>query len=100
MLNQQQTEQKVAVFLTESDKHYQLAGDFLKQHYQLSPREAKICEFFVNGYNLEAIAKECTLTLSSVRTYMKYIFAKTQCSTQVELFRLLVDLSLDFEHIP
>lgn len=100
MLNQQQTEQKVAVFLTEPDKHYQLAGDFLKQHYQLSPREVKICELFVNGYNLEAIAKECTLTLSSVRTYMKYIFAKTQCSTQVELFRLLVDLSLDFEHIP
>ena len=100
MLNQQQTEQKVAVFLSEPDKYYQLAGDFLKQHYQLSPREVKICELFVNGYNLEAIAKECTLTLSSVRTYMKYIFAKTQCSTQVELFRLLVDLSLDFEHIP
>ena len=100
MLNQQQTEQKVAVFLSEPDKYYQLAGDFLKQHYQLSPREVKICELFVNGYNLEAIAKECTLTLSSVRTYMKYIFAKTQCSTQVELFRLLVDLSLNFEHIP
>lgn len=98
--NQQQIEQKVAVFLTEPDKHYQLAGDFLKQHYQLSQREVEICQLFVDGYNLEAIAKECTLTLSSVRTYMKYIFAKTECSTQVELFRLLVGLSLDFEHIP
>ncbi|HEX5381777.1 MAG TPA: helix-turn-helix transcriptional regulator [Acinetobacter sp.] len=98
--NQQQIEQKVAVFLTEPDKHYQLAGDFLKQHYQLSQREVKICQLFVDGYNLEAIAEECTLTLSSVRTYMKYIFAKTECSTQVELFRLLVGLSLDFEHIP
>jgi DNA-binding NarL/FixJ family response regulator len=98
--NQQQIEQKVAVFLTEPDKHYQLAGDFLKQHYQLSQREVEICQLFVDGYNLEAIAEECTLTLSSVRTYMKYIFAKTECSTQVELFRLLVGLSLDFEHIP
>lgn len=98
--NQQQTEHKVAVFLTEPNQHRQLASAFLKQHYQLSQREVKICELFINGYNLEAIAEECTLTLSSVRTYMKYIFAKTECTTQVELFRLLVDLSLDFEHIP
>ena len=100
MLNEQVMEQKVAVFLTEPDKQYQLAHEFLKQHYQLSQREIKICELFVNGYNLEAIAIECSLTLSSVRTYIKYIFAKTHCSTQVELFPLLAGLTLDFEHIP
>jgi DNA-binding CsgD family transcriptional regulator/GAF domain-containing protein len=100
MLNEQISEQKVAVFLTEPDKQYQLAHEFLRQHYQLSQREIKICELFVNGYNLEAIAIECSLTLSSVRTYIKYIFAKTHCSTQVELFRLLASLTLDFEHIP
>jgi DNA-binding CsgD family transcriptional regulator len=100
MLNEQISEQKVAVFLTEPDKQYQLAHEFLRQHYQLSQREIKICELFVNGYNLEAIAIKCSLTLSSVRTYIKYIFAKTHCSTQVELFRLLASLTLDFEHIP
>ena len=100
MQNEQHTEHKVAVFLTEPDKHYQLAHAYLRQHYQLSQREIKICELFVNGYNLEAIAIECSLTLSSVRTYIKYIFAKTHCSTQVELFRLLASLALDFEHIP
>jgi DNA-binding CsgD family transcriptional regulator len=93
-------EQKVAIFLTEPEKSYQLAHAFLKQNYQLSNREIRICELFLNGYNLEAIAQECSLTLSSVRTYMKYIFAKTHCNTQVELFRLLASLTHEFEHIP
>ncbi|MHA3890940.1 helix-turn-helix transcriptional regulator [Acinetobacter sp. GXMZU3951] len=93
-------EQKVAIFLTEPEKSYQLAHAFLKQNYQLSNREIRICELFLNGYNLEAIAQECSLTLSSVRTYMKYIFAKTHCNSQVELFRLLASLTHEFEHIP
>ncbi|TCB37382.1 hypothetical protein E0H82_01850 [Acinetobacter sp. ANC 4910] len=62
MPNQQQTEQKMVVFLTEPDKHYQLASDCLKQHDQLSQREVKICQLCVDGYNLEAITEECTLT--------------------------------------
>ena len=71
----------------------------MKAIYQLSNREIEICELFVNGLNLEEISKQCNITLSSVRTYFKTIYSKTNCTSQVQLMQLLLGLTVDFEHI-
>ncbi len=92
-------QQRVAIFLTESSERHQLAEQFVKDRYGLSNRELQLCELFLNGLNLEQIAEHCGISLQSARTYLKHIFSKTQCSSQVELIRLLMGLTVNFEHI-
>ncbi|MEB6677820.1 helix-turn-helix transcriptional regulator [Acinetobacter haemolyticus] len=91
--------QRVAIFITETNQYIQLAKIYLKQSFMLSNREIQICELFVNGCKLEEIAKQSGLTLSSVRTYLKQIYAKTTCNTQAELMKFLLSTTITFEHI-
>ncbi|WP_410169330.1 helix-turn-helix transcriptional regulator, partial [Acinetobacter indicus] len=37
--------------------------------------------------------------LSSVRTYFKNIYEKTECTSQIELMHLLMGCTIHFEHI-
>lgn len=92
-------QQCVAIFLTESSERHQLAEQFIKERYGLSNRELQLCTLFLNGLNLEEISAHCGISLQSARTYLKHIFSKTACSSQVELMRLLMSLTIDFEHI-
>ncbi|RLL41976.1 LuxR family transcriptional regulator [Acinetobacter cumulans] len=87
------------LFLSEKQQQYSLSNDYLKETFALTTRECEMCVRFVNGANMEDIATQCSLTISSVRTYFKNIFAKTQSTTQVELMRKLMSLSMGFEHI-
>ncbi|MGA9698160.1 MAG: helix-turn-helix transcriptional regulator [Acinetobacter sp.] len=89
----------ILLFITETEKKYTLAVPYLKKVYGLSKKECELCELFVNGYNLEQISVHCNLALSSVRTYLKNIYAKMQCNTQVEFLYKLIGLTLDFEHV-
>lgn len=65
-------------------------ANFLKQKYKLAKREIEVCALFLGGNNIEQIGKLMGITLSSMRTYMKNIFNKTECKSQVELIRLLM----------
>lgn len=89
----------VGIFITQLNSKYILSAKVMKEIYSLSPREIQICELFLNGLDLNAISTHCGITLSSLRTYMKTIFSKTNCNSQVELLRLLMGLTLNFEHI-
>lgn len=69
---------------------YQLSQDQLIKRFKLTKRELQLCELFVNGMNLEQIAEQMNLTRSSVRTYLRNVFEKTQCNSQVELMHFLM----------
>ena len=71
-------EQKVAIFMTDPSQSHHLAVSYLKQVYGLSLRELEICERFINVSDIAEIAQHCGITLSTTRTYLKHIFAKTQ----------------------
>lgn len=98
-INTDQQQQRVAIFLTESSQRHQLAEQFVRERYGLSNRELQMCTLFLNGLSLEDISAHCGISLQSARTYLKHIFSKTDCSSQVELMRLLMSLTIDFEHI-
>lgn len=89
----------VAIFLTNAAGMYVLSHQAVEELYGLSRREAKICEVFINHPTLEQTAEACGLTLATVRTYMKNIYEKTQQHSQAELLRLLIGLTVGFEHI-
>ena len=76
----------------EAGQKYYLNHKHLKQNYNLTKRELELCELFVNGMNLEQLAQHMGLTRSSIRTYLRNIFAKTPCNSQVELMQLLMSL--------
>lgn len=85
----------VAIFVRQPSKHY-LLRDLLKQKYKLTNRELEICHLFIHKMNLEEISEVCDVTRSSLRTYMKNIFAKVGVNSQSELMHLL--LSNTIEH--
>lgn len=76
----------------ENKKKFHLNHKYLKQTYNLTRRELEFCELFVNGMNLEQVAEQMGLTRSSIRTYLRNIFAKTPCNSQVELMQLLMSI--------
>lgn len=99
MQHQNAGQHQIAVFLTDKHQHYALSKAYLQQAYQLSKREFELCELLLNGYKLEEIAEHCGITLSSVRTYFKNIYEKTQCNSQIELMHLLMGCTIHFDHI-
>lgn len=88
-----------AIFLTDPGARHRLSQELLKRSFGLTDREAEVCEAFLNSPTLEGVATRCHLSLNSVRTYMKEIYAKTGRRSQSELMHLLMGLRLDFEHI-
>lgn len=88
-----------AVFLTDPAARHTLSRKLLQESYRLSERECELCEAFVNHASFEGAATACGLSLASVRTYMKSIYEKTGQHSQAELMRLLLGLTLDFQHI-
>lgn len=90
---------QIALFITDKNQHYLLSKAYLQQCYHLSKREFDLCELLINGYKLEDIAEQCGITLSSVRTYFKNIYEKTNCTSQIELMHLLMGCTIHFEHI-
>ncbi|MGE8538123.1 MAG: LuxR C-terminal-related transcriptional regulator [Acinetobacter sp.] len=90
---------QIALFITDKNQHYSLSKAYLQQCYHLSKREFDLCELLINGYKLEDIAEQCGITLSSVRTYFKNIYEKTDCTSQIELMHLLMGCTIHFEHI-
>ena len=99
MQHQDAGQHQIAVFLTDKHQLYALSKAYLQQAYQLSKREFELCELLLNGCKLEEIAEHCGVTLSSVRTYFKNIYEKTQCNSQIELMHLLMGCTIHFEHI-
>lgn len=68
----------------------------LSQIYKLTKKELELCDLFVSGKNLKQIEQQMQLTRSSIRTYLRNIYAKTQCHSQAELIHFLIGLSSDF----
>ncbi|GAA5014485.1 hypothetical protein GCM10023206_24630 [Acinetobacter puyangensis] len=92
-------QRKAIIFVTSTNQPQYLARDYLIQKYKLAKRELDVCELFIHGLSLEQIAEQMNITYGSVRIYIKNIFAKTKCNSQTELMQLLMNVTLEFEHI-
>lgn len=87
----------VMLSFEESSKYKQKLShqQLLSQTYNLTKRELELCDLFVNGMNLKKIEQKMGLKRSSIRTYLRNIYAKTQCCSQAELLHFLIGLSSD-----
>lgn len=62
----------------------------LMEMYGLTPAEAELAQFLSQGHSLEKAAKARHVTLNTVRSQLKQIFAKTDTNRQGELLRLIL----------
>lgn len=64
-------------------------SDLLSSGFGLSKSEIDICEYLVEGQSITQISETRKSAVETVRTQMKKILQKTDCSGQVELVNLL-----------
>jgi DNA-binding CsgD family transcriptional regulator len=63
----------------------------LRRRYGLTKAEADVALRVLDGTGLAPIAEELSISLSTVRTHLRHVFAKTDTHRQAELVRLLLD---------
>jgi len=66
-------------------EHVPPSLELLSNLFKLTRSEARLTQAIVLGKSLEIAEKERGITLSSARTYLKRIFAKTETNRQAEL---------------
>ncbi len=65
----------------------------LQRLYGLTATEAAFVAAFVEETSLKGAAERLSLTMSSARTYLKRIFAKTEVNSQAALMKLVLTAS-------
>lgn len=85
------------VFIRNPGRRYHVCEKMLHDAYHLSPREADICQRFVNTTDLETLSTETGLAMHSLRSVFRNIYEKTGSHSQADLIRLLIGLRSDVE---
>ena len=62
----------------------------LQRRYGLTATEAAFVAAFVEETSLKGAAEHLSLTMSSARTYLKRVFAKTEVNSQAALMKLVL----------
>jgi DNA-binding CsgD family transcriptional regulator len=75
------------VFLFAKNAGPKICLETLRLAYGLTPAEAKITARLAEGCSVDEIARTSSLSIETVRTHIKRVFAKTDCNSQALLVR-------------
>lgn len=79
-----------AVFISSRDRGQETSEEHLRRLYDLTPSEAGLASFLVQGMSLKEASAELNITENTARTHLKRIFDKTDTHRQGELVGLLL----------
>lgn len=85
-----QPEGCAAIYLSDPTQRIETAEPVLRGLYGLTRAEARLAADLVRGHTLEQAAAERGVSLNTVRTHLKRVFAKTGTSRQADLVSLLL----------
>ncbi len=77
------------VYICDSKFKLETTDQLLSRLFGLTPAEAKTLNFLAQGCTIREIANATELSVETVRTYVKQILGKTNCSRQSELIQLV-----------
>lgn len=77
------------VFISDPDMKAEVPRNTLQAAFELTPREAELAQELLRGKRIEQYAHERRVTISTVRSQIRSIYAKTHTSRQAELVNLL-----------
>ena len=84
-------EQDLAVlYVTDPENPPTISTSILMQMFNLSLSEARVAAGLAEGSKLSEIAERLQLTPSTVRTYLKHVYAKTNTQRQAELVKVIL----------
>ena len=79
----------VIVFIYDTDQQHVPSGVLLQSMYHLTEAEVKVVHLFYQCYNVQKIAEEFGLKISTVRSHLYRVFEKTETKSQAELMKFL-----------
>ena len=82
-----QLEPLAAVFITEPEPDMAPNSALLKASYGLAPAEARVLAALFRGQSASGYAAASGVSLNTVKTQIKSVFAKTECHNQADLVR-------------
>jgi DNA-binding CsgD family transcriptional regulator len=82
----------IAIFAVDLEQPRDIAPEYLKQAFNLTPTEIHVAQLLVSGFNIDEIAEIRNTTLESTRWQMKQVLHKTHTHSQAELVRMLMVL--------
>jgi|GEM_PF-3438767 len=85
-----QNECIIALFVHDPDEEMSAPDQALRQLYGLTAAEVRLVTFLLKGKTLEEIAETLHVSMSTIRTQIRSVFAKTNTNRQAELIRLLL----------
>ena len=85
---------EVVIFVADPSAPPVVSHKSLKQFYDLTEAEARVCAHIARGRTVPEIADQFSLSKNTVRTQLKSVFQKCDVSSQVQLMRLLSTLEL------
>ena len=78
------------LFVADPESMQPPAAPAIARLFDLTGAESRLVHALTLGDRLEAAAQRCGVTVSTARTYLKQVFAKTETSRQSELIRLVL----------
>jgi len=80
------------IFLTDPDAKPLTRGVVLRQLYHLTPSEAHLVDWLVQGMDVKQAAERMRVTDNSARSLLKCVFRKTGVGSQSALMRMVLSL--------
>lgn len=80
-------ESVMVAFVFSADTGPRVCPETLSSVYGLTPAEARIAAKLTEGHSLAEIASVLSISIETVRTHIKRVFAKTCCDSQTNLVR-------------
>lgn len=84
---------EVIAFLTDPRRPLDLAPDLLSRTYGLTLSEGRTAVAATGGGSVEEVAARCGVTVNTVKTQLKQVYAKTGADGRAELVRLMLGLA-------
>jgi len=80
----------VSVVVGDPEAMQAINPEVLRTFYDLTPAEAELVSLLAGGASLEEAAKRRGVTINTVRSQLKNVFAKTETNRQGDLIRLVL----------
>jgi DNA-binding NarL/FixJ family response regulator len=78
------------VFVSDPERKTEPAPELLRRLYGLTSREAALAALLMRGTDLREAAEQLEVSVHTARTYLRFIFRKTETCRQSELVALLL----------
>jgi DNA-binding NarL/FixJ family response regulator len=85
------SEARALLLIIDPEHEPKSAETLMRRLYRLTNTEADVAVRITRGADLRQISEELSVSLTTVRTHLQYVFAKTDTHRQAELVRRVKD---------